>query len=354
MKLYILVGARPNFMKVAPIIRILEGGDYPDVEYKLIHTGQHYDFDMSKSFFDDLQLPKPDAYLNVGSDTHACQTAKAMRRFERFCLADMPDIVVVVGDVNSTLAGALVVTKLPPKLAHVEAGLRSFDRTMPEELNRIVVDSLSDYCFATTCRDARNLEREGIGIERIHLVGDVMIDTLLYYLPFAKYDGVPEEPYALLTLHRSGTVDDREVLSSMLKAMSKLVGDITIVFPMHPRTKNRIEQFGLGGYLKGCRVRRPVSYLESIGLMNRARLVMTDSGGMQVETSVLGIPCMTLRDSTEHEDTLSAGTNMLAGTDGDAILDKARSILGSDKDNRSYGFRRNAARNIMEILCGRR
>jgi len=355
MKLYIVAGARPNFMKVAPIIKVLDGGNYPDVEYKLIHTGQHYDFEMSESFFKDLKLPDPDAHLNVGSGTHAYQTALIMQKFEQVCLDDMPDIVMVVGDVNSTLACALVAAKLPVvKLAHIEAGCRCDDRSMPEEINRIVTDSLSDYCFAMTHHDVENLEADGIGSKRIYLVGNVMIDNLMYYLPLIDNNKAPKNSYILLTLHRAATVDNQESLSNILRAMDALSKDIGIEFLIHPRTENRISEFGLEELTRHLHVRKPVGYLENVMLMNNADLVITDSGGMQVETSVLGVPCLTLRESTEHASTLLEGTNLLVGSDIDIILTFANWVLSGKwkPPEESYKFERNASKRIVEILYG--
>jgi UDP-N-acetylglucosamine 2-epimerase (non-hydrolysing) len=308
-----VVGARPNFMKAAPVIRALS--NRPDVRQTLIHTGQHYDPALSGIFFAQLDLPDPDINLDVGSGSHAWQTAEVMRRFEPVLLERKPDIVLVYGDVNSTLAAALVCSKLSIRLAHVEAGLRSFDRTMPEEINRIVTDQLSDMLF-TPSEDADiNLQREGIPKEKILRVGNVMIDSLVRLLPAALQcakNGLPER-YALVTLHRPSNVDDSASLRRILTALVEINDLLPVVFPAHPRTRQRIKQFGIDtGKLHFV---EPLPYVEFLSLQRNATVVITDSGGIQEETTYLGIPCLTLRSNTERPVTVSLGTNVLVGQD---------------------------------------
>lgn len=348
MKILCVIGARPNYMKIAPIIDQIDkyisaGSPKIDLDYLLVHTGQHYDNNMSDAFFKDLQIPSPDIYLGVGSGSHAEQTAKIMTGFEKICLQEHPDLVIVVGDVNSTLACSLVAAKLLIPVAHVEAGLRSFDRTMPEEINRIVTDSLSDYLF-TTCRDAdENLKKEGIPKHRIFFVGNVMIDSLLKYKEFAevkikKFNKIKKLDYALLTLHRPSNVDNLKTFQDIFEALITISKKIPIVFPAHPRTQKTISEFGLNDLFqknltsilskkKGIYLIPPMSYLEFLSLMNNAQFVLTDSGGIQEETTVLGIPCLTLRENTERPITISEGTNTLVGTDKDKITQKAFDIL---------------------------
>lgn len=320
-KILNIVGARPNFMKIAPIIREMKRrGDV--FEAKLVHTGQHYDESMSGSFFEDLGIPAPDHYLEVGSASHAIQTARIMIEFEKVALAEEPDWVLVVGDVNSTIACALVCAKLGIRIAHVEAGLRSFDRTMPEEINRILTDSISDLLLTTSEDADANLRQEGIAQKKVRLVGNVMIDSLMFNLERAKKSDVlarlalEEREFAVLTLHRPSNVDEPGVLKGLLDALLEISERMPIVFPVHPRTKANIETFGLSGFASDSfRFIEPLGYLDFLGLYSASALVLTDSGGLQEETTALGIPCITLRENTERPVTVEMGTNVIAGTD---------------------------------------
>jgi UDP-N-acetylglucosamine 2-epimerase (non-hydrolysing) len=307
-----VVGARPNFMKAAPVLRALAARGAGQT---LVHTGQHYDRNMSDIFFTQLSIPEPDWNLGVGSGSHARQTADIMTAFEPVVLETKPDIVLVYGDVNSTVAAALVCSKLLVPVAHVEAGLRSFDRTMPEEINRIVTDRLADLLFTPSEDGDINLHDEGIAPEKIHRVGNVMIDSLIQLLPAAMQvsrNGWPDR-YALVTLHRPSNVDDSAVLKSILASLLDASERLAIVFPVHPRTRQRIADFGLGvGHL---RLLDPLPYIEFLALQRNAAVVITDSGGIQEETTYLGVPCLTLRNNTERPITVSLGTNILVGQD---------------------------------------
>ncbi len=337
-----VVGARPNFMKIAPVIAALNSAS-PHFFVRLVHTGQHYDAAMNHQHFDALGLPAPDVNLEVGSASHAVQTAEIMRRFEPVLDEEQPSAVLVVGDVNSTLACALVAVKKGVPVVHVEAGLRSGDRTMPEEINRILTDQISDLLF-TTERDARaNLLREGIGDERIHFVGNVMIDTLHHNLKKAvpvawtmRQAGLADwdrtgAGYALLTLHRPSNVDDPDTFKSLLESIADLSRRLPVIFPVHPRTRSRMEQYGLARFIENFPIMQipPVGYLEMLGLMKDARLVLTDSGGIQEETTALGVPCVTLRNNTERPITVNEGTNVLAGNDPGRVLAACEEILQS-------------------------
>ncbi len=327
-------GARPNFMKIAPILQ--EVKKVPGIEPVLVHTGQHYDRELSGVFFEELGIPEPDKYLGVGSGSHARQTARVMTEFEKVLLADPPDLVLVVGDVNSTLACSLTSVKLHIPVAHVEAGLRSFDRTMPEEINRVVTDSLSTLLF-TTCEDAHvNLANEGVPPERIHFVGNVMIDSLNNHIEIAKKSDVlsrlslSERGYGLLTLHRPSNVDDEEALTRIVAALCELQKEIRLVFPVHPRTRKGLNSPGLRKQLEkapNLMLMEPLGYLDFLRLLVSARLVLTDSGGIQEETTVLGVPCLTLRENTERPVTVSHGTNTIVGTDTELIVHQARRII---------------------------
>jgi UDP-N-acetylglucosamine 2-epimerase (non-hydrolysing) len=308
-----VVGARPNFMKAAPVMRAL--AKWPEVRQSLVHTGQHYDRNLSDVFFSQLNMPEPDVNLEVGSGSHACQTAEVMTRFEPVVLERKPDVVVVYGDVNSTVAAALVCSKLLIRVAHVEAGLRSFDRTMPEEINRIVTDRLADMLFTPSEDGDINLEREGVPAEKIYRVGNVMIDSLVQLLPAAMQcskNGLPER-YALVTLHRPSNVDDSASLRSILKALLEVNEQLEVVFPVHPRTRQRVEQFGIN--IEKLHLLEPLPYIEFLSLQRRAAVVITDSGGIQEETTFLGVPCLTLRSNTERPVTVTMGTNVLIGQD---------------------------------------
>ena len=328
MRLLHVIGARPNFIKIAPLIRALHGRH--GLEQVLAHTGQHYDDAMSATFFRDLGIPEPDFNLGVGSGSHAAQTANIMRAFEPLLGQIRPDLVVVVGDVNSTLACALVAAKLGCPVAHVEAGLRSRDRGMPEEINRLLTDQLADLLF-TPSRDADvNLRAEGIPSERIHFVGNIMIDTLMACRERTQVRDAPRaygvEPgaYFLVTLHRPSNVDDAAQLGQILAALAALAERRPVLFPMHPRTRGNAERFGLLERLRGVRVLEPLGYLEMLGLLASAATVLTDSGGIQEETTALGVPCLTLRSSTERPVTVAEGTNTLVPVRSrDAIVEAA-------------------------------
>jgi UDP-N-acetylglucosamine 2-epimerase (non-hydrolysing) len=334
-KIILVAGARPNFMKVAPLLQELR--KYPEVFLpRLIHTGQHYDADMSDVFFQELGLPQPDRFLGVGSGSHAEQTAKIMVAFEQVCLEERPDLVVVVGDVNSTMACALTAKKLCIPVAHIEAGLRSRDWTMPEEINRVVTDAISDLLF-TPSRDAdENLLREGILPERIHFVGNVMIDCLLAQLPKTEARdtlqrfGVEAGHYATLTLHRPSNVDDPEVFGGIMDVLLELSQELPIIWPVHPRSRKMLGQLGLAHRVegsRGLRLTEPLGYLDMLALNRRARLIITDSGGLQEEATVLGIPCITLRQNTERPVTVEAGANQVVGNHPDRIRAAVWSIL---------------------------
>ncbi|HLL73870.1 MAG TPA: UDP-N-acetylglucosamine 2-epimerase (non-hydrolyzing) [Pyrinomonadaceae bacterium] len=337
LKVISVVGARPNFMKAAPVFAAMSRRP---AEFRplLVHTGQHYDPRMSGDFFRDLNLPEADAHLGVGSGSHAKQTAEVMRRFEPVVLEHKPDWVVVVGDVNSTLACALVCAKLLVPVAHVEAGLRSRDRTMPEEINRLLTDQIADLLLTPSADADENLRAEGIPPERIRLVGNVMIDSLLAQLPRADGSRVREElgvagrDYAVVTLHRPSNVDDAVVLGRILAALAEIAERLPVVFPAHPRTRARIGEFGLTGLMEragGLRLTEPLGYLDFLRLYSGARLVLTDSGGLQEETTALGIPCLTLRGNTERPVTVTHGSNRVVGTDAARIVSAAREALDS-------------------------
>jgi len=360
MKIACIVGARPNFMKIAPILDAMK--NYPRLVPFLIHTGQHYDYEMSQVFFEDLDIPAPDAHLEVGSGSHAVQTAKIMMKFEEVVLREDFDLVVVVGDVNSTLACALVAAKLLIPVAHVEAGIRSFDRTMPEEINRILTDAASDYLFAPSEHGCINLRKEGIPDEKIFLVGDVMIDTLQKQkakaakTPILAELGVQKGVYLLMTLHRPHNVDIRENLVSILDALEQIQRSIPIVFAMHPRTRKRIGEFQLSqrlSQMKNLKAIDPIGYLRFLNLMMCAKFVLTDSGGMQEETTVLGIPCLTMRENTERPETIDQGTNTLVGNNTQRIVEESNKILDGQGKKGTYPklWDGHSAERIVEILA---
>lgn len=334
LKILNIVGARPNFMKVAPIYAEMKRRP-ADFDPMIVHTGQHYDAAMSDAFFTDLGMPEPDVYLGVGSGSHAVQTAKIMLEFEPVILRERPDWVLVVGDVNSTIACSLVCSKLGIRVAHVEAGLRSRDRTMPEEINRILTDSISDLLLTTSQDADENLKQEGISPVKIKFVGNVMIDSLLRNLKIAESSivrddlGLTGRDYAVLTLHRPSNVDEKEVFTGLLGALLKISERLPIVFPAHPRTLARIGEFGLAGRVADSSIKliEPLGYLDFMRLYSGARLVLTDSGGLQEETTALGIPCLTLRENTERPITIEMGTNVLVGTDPSRIEQAALDIL---------------------------
>jgi UDP-N-acetylglucosamine 2-epimerase (non-hydrolysing) len=319
-----VVGARPNYMKIAPLIESLRAEN--GFRQVLVNTGQHYDDAMANAFVRDLALPTPDYDLGVGSASHAVQTARVMMEFEKVCLAEVPDLVVVVGDVNSTLAASLVAAKLLVPVAHVEAGLRSNDRTMPEEVNRIVTDRLSDVLLTPSLDGNDNLLAEGVPAGKIHLVGNIMIDSLMRHLPYATLDRVSgripveEGRYAVMTLHRPSNVDDPDVFRRILAAIATIGERMPVVFPVHPRTRQRMQAFGLDAALKGVILTEPLGYIDFLSLTSHARLILTDSGGLQEESTALGIQCLTLRENTERPITVTQGTNQVVGTETDAIL----------------------------------
>ena len=352
LKVLLIAGARPNFMKVAPIYAEMKRRP-ADFAPMIVHTGQHYDAAMSEAFFDDLGMPKPDIHLGVGSASHAVQTAKIMTEFETVVSRQKPDWVLVVGDVNSTIACALVCAKLGVRVAHVEAGLRSRDRTMPEEINRILTDSISDLLFTTSQDADENLRQEGIRANKIRFVGNVMIDSLIAHLKIAENSKVREElsldgkDYAVLTLHRPSNVDDKSVFSGILDALLTIAERIPIIFPVHPRTKAKIEEFGFAERIADSALRliEPLGYLDFMRLYSGAKLVLTDSGGLQEETTVLGIPCLTLRHNTERPITIEMGTNVLVGTDPNKVKQGAFDVL----DNKTFAL----GANIPPLWDGR-
>jgi UDP-N-acetylglucosamine 2-epimerase (non-hydrolysing) len=350
MRILTVVGARPNFVKVAPLLD--EMSRHPEIESILVHTGQHYDYEMSKAFFEDLQIPAPDLNLGAGSGTVVTQIAEIMLRLERAIEKTQPDAVVVVGDVNSTLSAAITTAKMGLPLAHVEAGLRSFDRTMPEEVNRVLADAISDYLFVSEPSGVENLLREGRPKERIYLVGNVMIDALQRFLPRAKHFPIPHDfdeqcksrvdltgPYGLVTLHRPSTVDNFATFREIWAALEVIAKDVPLIFPVHPRTQSKMVEGGLCTSWQeasnGVRMVPPMSYLQFLRLQSEATLVITDSGGVQEETTALGIPCLTVRENTERPITLSEGTNLLVGLNGRCLVEEARKVLrGKGKKGR--------------------
>jgi UDP-N-acetylglucosamine 2-epimerase (non-hydrolysing) len=359
-KIICVCGARPNFMKIAPLMRAFEAKRSFDT--LLVHTGQHYDENMSRLFFDELGIPKPDVNLEVGSGSHAYQTAEIMKRFEPVVLEHKPDYVLVVGDVNSTIACGLVAVKLGVKLIHVEAGLRSFDLTMPEEINRMLTDRISDLLFVTEQSGVDNLLKEGINSEKVHLVGNVMIDTLRYNKEKAEKSdvlnrlGLTKKQYCVITLHRPSNVDDTSMFSEIISAFEEIQNEMKLVFPIHPRTRNNIKGTALGKRMDNMRnllMLDPLGYLDFLCLMSNAALVMTDSGGIQAETTIINVPCITLRETTECPITLSEGTNRLVILTTDNILKAYRQLRGinfnvSSKLPRLWDGQ--AARRIAEII----
>ena len=323
-----IVGARPNFMKIAPIHREMQKSDN-NIEPVLIHTGQHYDERMSKLFFDDLQMPKPDEFLGVGSGTHAVQTAKVMLEFEKVCEKYKPDLVLVVGDVNSTMACSIVASKLWIPVGHVEAGLRSFDRQMPEEINRLVTDSISDYLFVSERNGEINLNNEGVDPAKMHYVGNVMIDSLVHFMDMAESSTIMSDlnldgqPFVLVTMHRPSNVDNARNFSNILDAFAEIAKDTAILFPIHPRAEKNLEEFNLktkAKSIKNLHLLPPLGYLDFIQLEKKCHYVITDSGGLQEETTFLGKPCLTVRENTERPITVQIGTNEIVGTDTELLI----------------------------------
>jgi len=353
-------GARPNFMKIAPVMRAFrENGTF---ETLLVHTGQHYDENMSRLFFDELGIPKPDVNLEVGSASHTVQTAEIMKRFEPVVQEFNPDYVLVVGDVNSTIACGLVAAKLGVKLIHVEAGLRSFDRTMPEEINRLLTDSISDLLFVTEQSGIDNLKNEGIDSDKVHFVGNVMIDTLMANREKAdksdilKRLGLSVKGYAVITLHRPSNVDDVGKFEQIITAFEQIEKEMKLVFPIHPRTRSNIKGTDLGNRLEAMEnmiLLEPIGYLDFLYLMSNAALMMTDSGGIQEETTILGVPCMTLRENTERPVTITEGTNRLVHITAEDILKNYREIRadeGKSKGKTPKLWDGNAAERIVKII----
>jgi UDP-N-acetylglucosamine 2-epimerase (non-hydrolysing) len=341
MQVDLIVGARPNYMKAAAVYRALQ--NYKDrISCRLVHTGQHYDEKMSDIFFRELELPQPDVYLGVGSGLHGEQTGKIMIAYEKALLAQRPDLVLVAGDVNSTMACSLVAVKLHVKVGHIEGGLRSRDWSMPEEINRVVTDRVADFLF-TTSRDAdENLLKEGVPAEKIHFVGNTMIDSLYYYLPKIKHrstlndNGLESRKFILVTLHRPSNVDQPETLAGILRVLVELQKSLPVIFPMHPRTRKMLWEYGFNRLVEGAPrliITEPLGYLDFLKLETEAYLVLTDSGGIQEETTVLGIPCLTIRENTERPITIWEGTNELVGTDPEHILNRAKAILKGEFKN---------------------
>ncbi|MBL8880324.1 MAG: UDP-N-acetylglucosamine 2-epimerase (non-hydrolyzing) [Phycisphaerales bacterium] len=359
MKIMHICGARPNFMKIAPLMRAARA--HASIEPMLVHTGQHYDERMSDLFFRQLDIPAPDLNLEVGSGSHARQTADIMSRFEPVLLEHRPHWIVVVGDVNSTIACALVAAKLGVRVAHVEAGLRSFDRSMPEEINRILTDAISDLLFVSEPSGVENLRGEGVPESKIHLVGNVMIDTLLANRAKAETSdivasfGLVPRGYALVTLHRPSNVDEPGVFSGILDALAIIQQEMPVVFPIHPRTRANLTRLGLASRvagLTGLRLIDPVGYIEFLKLTSEAAVVLTDSGGIQEETTILGVPCLTLRENTERPITIEQGTNHLVGVNSDRIIATWRSSRAEHRAPKQPplwdGF---AANRIVKILA---
>jgi UDP-N-acetylglucosamine 2-epimerase (non-hydrolysing) len=337
MKIFLIAGARPNFMKIAPIASAFD--KHSRIKYKIVHTGQHYDRNMSDIFFEELGIRQPDYHLGAGGGTHARQTAKIMTGFEEICENDKPDLVIVVGDVNSTLACSITAKKMHIKVAHVEAGLRSFDLSMPEEINRMVTDSISDLFFITEEQGMTNLLKEGKSRDRLHFVGHVMIDNLFYQLErlkemdagkfqSAQFKQLHPE-YGVVTLHRPSNVDQKETLETIFETLSKISETLPLIFPIHPRTRKNMEAFKIkpGANIK---LTRPLSYMEFLNLWKDAKLALTDSGGLQEETTALGIPCLTIRENTERPITVTQGTNELMGTSREKILSAFEKIMSNN------------------------
>src|SRR6266853_1880244 len=359
LKILNIVGARPNLPKIAPLMHEMQR--HPEIEAILVHTGQHYDEKLSDIFFRQMGIPAPHVNLEVGSGSHAFKTAEILKRIEPVLIARKPDLVLVVGDVNSTIAVSLAAAKLGIRVAHVEAGLRSFDRTMPEEINRILTDAIADYLFVTEEDAIEHLLKEGRPITSIHFVGNVMIDSLRYFLPIARESRIGLElglvggqdwrPFGVLTLHRPSNVDSVETLSALLGAIDAIAADVPIVFPVHPRTQQRLVQAGIVHHPQ-LRLIPPIGYLDFLCLLSKATLVLTDSGGIQEETTALGVPCLTLRENTERPITISEGTNLLVGTDPAKIVAAARETLaGKGKTGRIPPlWDGQAAKRIVEIL----
>jgi UDP-N-acetylglucosamine 2-epimerase (non-hydrolysing) len=359
LKITSIVGARPNLPKIAPLIR--EMRRHKEIEPILVHTGQHYDEKLSEIFFRQMGIPAPDVNLGVGSGSHAAQTAEILKRIEPVLIHQKPDLVLVVGDVNSTIAVSLAAAKLGVSIAHVEAGLRSFDRTMPEEINRVLTDAISDYLFVTEEDAVQHLLKEGRLAANIHFVGNVMIDSLYHFLPIAQQSRIGTDlglvhaenwpRFAILTLHRPSNVDSMDKLQQLLGAVESIAAQVPVIFPVHPRTKQCIAQTGVT-YHPEIRFIEPLGYLDFLCLLSKATLVLTDSGGIQEETTALGVPCLTLRENTERPITISHGTNLLIGTDPEKIMAAACRVLAGEGKPGSIPplWDGKAAERIIEIL----
>lgn len=358
--IFLVAGARPNFMKIAPIVRAIQarGG----LEYQIIHTGQHYDREMNDVFFEELGIPEPDVFMGAGGGSHAQQTAKIMVAFEELCQMNRPDAVLVVGDVNSTLACAIVAKKMGIPVAHVEAGLRSGDMTMPEEINRLVTDSISDWFFVTEPSGVTHLRAEGKAEKAIHYVGHVMVDNVLFQTEKLKkmggsaFDTKPALPtdnrYGVVTLHRPSNVDDAVVIARIGGALREIAEELPLVFPVHPRTRKNLEKFGID-LGPNVMLLGPQAYMPFLSLWKDAVLVLTDSGGLQEETTALGVPCLTIRENTERPVTVDEGSNVLVGTEPTRIVEEARKVLRGEGKR---GCRPNlwdgrAAERIVDILA---
>ena len=357
MNIVAVVGARPNFVKIAPLV--WESQRRAGVDTFLVHTGQHYDEKLSRVFFDELSIPAPNVDLGVGSGSHAVQTAEVMKRFEPVVVERQPDLVLVVGDVNSTIACALTAVKVGVPVAHVEAGLRSFDERMPEEINRRLTDQISRWLFVSEPSGLANLKREGIPDERVHLVGNVMIDTLMACRERIDRSevlgtlGLADRGYVLLTLHRPSNVDDRATLGGLMDAIGTIAAELPVLFPVHPRTKARLKDAGFDvEAIAGLRCTEPLGYLDFLKLQASAKLVLTDSGGVQEETTALGVPCLTLRENTERPITIGEGTNQLIGSDPARLVEAARGVLrgGGAEARRPELWDGAAAKRIFDIL----
>ncbi|MGZ5201216.1 MAG: non-hydrolyzing UDP-N-acetylglucosamine 2-epimerase [Telluria sp.] len=361
---YLVAGARPNFMKIAPIVRALQAQDA--LSFKIIHTGQHYDRDMNDVFFEELGIPQPDVFMAAGGGSHAQQTAKIMVGFEELCNAERPSAVLVVGDVNSTLACSIVAKKLNIPVAHVEAGLRSGDMAMPEEINRLVTDSISDWFFVTEPSAVHHLRREGKSEEAIHYVGHVMVDNVLYQadkltrsdtsgFETTEFKAAQTEKggrYGVVTLHRPSNVDDAESFTRIAGALKEIAGELPLIFPVHPRTRANIEKFGID-LGPNITLAGPQAYMAFLNLWKDAAVVLTDSGGLQEETTALGVPCITIRENTERPVTVEEGSNVLAGTDPKAIIEEARRVLRGEgkQGRRPHLWDGKAAERIVSILA---
>jgi len=350
MKIASIVGARPQFIKCAQLSKELRKSH----QEIIIHTGQHYDYEMDKVFFDELEIPEPDYNLGVGSGTHGEQTGEMLKKIERVLIQEKPDLVLVYGDTNSTLAGALSAAKLQIKVGHVEAGLRSFDKLMPEEINRVLTDHCSDYLFCPTQTAVDNLKREGI-VRGVYLTGDVMVDALLHNKETAERSeilsklGLESKKYMVATIHRQSNTDCEQSLTSIVDAFCEI--DEIIVFPLHPRTEKLLKEYGLYGRLRDkVKLTKPLGYLDFSKLLNHAKRILTDSGGIQKEAYILGVPCITLRDNTEWVETLQGGWNVLAGTNEKNILQSVKN--SAPLENQAAIFGEGAAKMIAEIICG--